>query len=53
LPSDPRFTGSNPAKEDGILRVIKMCSTISFVEEVKLLALYCKILWHVKEPYDL
>jgi hypothetical protein len=35
---DPRFAGSNPAKSDGILRAIKIHSTISFRREVKLSA---------------
>jgi hypothetical protein len=50
LPLDPRFAGSNPAKNDGFLREIKPCSTTSFGEEVNPSA-PCKILRHVKEPY--
>jgi hypothetical protein len=50
LPLDPRFTGSNPAEDDGILRVIKICTMTSFVGEVKLAVPY-KILWHVKDPF--
>jgi hypothetical protein len=44
LPLDPRFMGSNPAKDDGFLWVIKICSTTSFGEEVKLSAPYHKFL---------
>jgi hypothetical protein len=32
---DPRFSGSNPAENDGFLRVIKIRSTTSFGGEVK------------------
>jgi hypothetical protein len=35
LPLDPRFAGSNPAEDDGFLRVIKIRSTTSFGGEVK------------------
>jgi hypothetical protein len=35
LPLDPRFAGSNPAKDDGFLRVIRIHSITSFGEEVK------------------
>jgi hypothetical protein len=35
LPLDPRFAGSNPAEDDGFLRVITIRSTTSFGEEVK------------------
>jgi hypothetical protein len=35
LPLDPRFAGSNPADDDGFLRVIKICSTSSFGGKVK------------------
>jgi hypothetical protein len=35
LPLDPRFTGSNPAEDNGFLRVIKICSMTSFGGEVK------------------
>jgi hypothetical protein len=36
LPLDPRIAGSNPAEDDGFLRVIKIRSTTR----------------HVKEPYE-
>jgi hypothetical protein len=42
--------GSNPAKDNGFLRAIKIHSTASFRGEVKLLAPCCKILQHVKNP---
>jgi hypothetical protein len=35
LPLGPRFAGSNPAEDDGFLRVIKFRSTTSFGGEVK------------------
>jgi hypothetical protein len=35
LPLDPMFGGSNPAEDDGFLRVIKIRSTNSFGGEVK------------------
>jgi hypothetical protein len=35
LPPDPRFAGSNPAEDNGFLRVIKIRSTTSFGGEVK------------------
>jgi hypothetical protein len=35
LPLDPKFAGSNPTKDDGFLRVIKIRSTTSFGGEVK------------------
>jgi hypothetical protein len=35
LPLDPRFADSNPAEDDGFLRVIKIRSTTSFGGEVK------------------
>jgi hypothetical protein len=34
-PLDPRFAGSNPAEDDGFLRVIKIRSMTSFGGEVK------------------
>jgi hypothetical protein len=49
---DPRFTGSNPAEDDGFLRVIKICRMPSFGGEIKLSSPCCKILQHVKEPYE-
>jgi hypothetical protein len=30
LPLDPRFAGSNPAKDDEFLGAIKICSMASF-----------------------
>jgi hypothetical protein len=47
-----RFAGSNPGKDDGSLRVIKIRTTTSFRGEVKPLIQCCKLLWHVKEPYE-
>jgi hypothetical protein len=35
LPLGPRFAGSNPAEDDGFLRVIKIRNTTSFGGEVK------------------
>jgi hypothetical protein len=35
LPLDPRLAGSNPAEDDGLLRVIKIHSTTSFGGEAK------------------
>jgi hypothetical protein len=52
LPLDPRLMGSNPAKDDRILRVIKIHSITFFGEEVKLPVSCLKNLWHVKEPYE-
>jgi hypothetical protein len=49
---DPRFVGSNPAKGDGILRAIKICSMGSFRGEVKALVPCHKILWHVEELFE-
>jgi hypothetical protein len=46
---DPRFAGSNPAEDDGILRAIKISSKNSFEEEVKPLVPCRKFLRHVKE----
>jgi hypothetical protein len=48
LPFDPRFTGSNLAEDDEFLRVTKVCNMTSFRGEVKMSAMCCKILWHVK-----
>jgi hypothetical protein len=39
----------NSVEDDGFLRVIKIHSTASFRREVKLSALCCKILQHVKD----
>jgi hypothetical protein len=47
---DPRFTGSNPTKGDGFLRVVRIRSTTSVRGEVKPSAPCCKILQHVKDP---
>jgi hypothetical protein len=35
LPLDPRFAGSNPVEDDGLLRVITIRGTTSFGGEVK------------------
>jgi hypothetical protein len=35
LAIDPSFAASNPTEDDGVLRAIKIRSTISFEEEVK------------------
>jgi hypothetical protein len=43
--------GSNLAKEDVLLRVIKICSMTSFRGKITLLVPCLKILWHVKDPY--
>jgi hypothetical protein len=43
--------GSNPAKDDGFLRLIKIYGMISFREEVKPSVPFCKIVQHVKDPY--
>jgi hypothetical protein len=48
LPLDIRFAGSNLAKGDGFLRVIKICSMLTFQGKVKLPAPHHKILQHVK-----
>jgi hypothetical protein len=52
LTLDSRFTGSNPAEEDGFLRAIKICGTLSFGGEVKPLVPSHKILGHVKDPFE-
>jgi hypothetical protein len=51
LPSGSIFAGSNPAEDDGFLRAIKVLSTNFFGWEVKS-SVPCKILRHVKEPYE-
>jgi hypothetical protein len=51
LALDPRFAGSNPAKDDGCLRAIVFRSKTSFVQKVKPSLQYLKILRHVKETY--
>jgi hypothetical protein len=48
---DPRFVGSNLAKDDGFLRAIKILIMTSFEGEVKLSVPCRKIIRHVKEPY--
>jgi hypothetical protein len=50
LPLDLRLVGSNPAENDIFLRKIKICSTTSFVREVKPSAPCRKILRHAKDP---
>jgi hypothetical protein len=42
--------GSNPVEGDGFLRAIKLCSTISFGEEVKPSVTCRKILLQLKDP---
>jgi hypothetical protein len=49
---DPRFEGLNPGEGDGLSRAIKIRSMTSFGGEVKLSAPFCKILRHVKEPFE-
>jgi hypothetical protein len=44
--------GSYLAKGDEFLRALKICNTPSFGGEVKPSAPCHKILWHVKEPFD-
>jgi hypothetical protein len=51
LPQNPRLAGSNPAEDDGFLRVIKIRSTTSFGGEEKS-SVPCRNLRHVKEPYE-
>jgi hypothetical protein len=50
---DPRFVGSDPVEDNGFLRVIKICITAFFRGEVMLAVLCHKILWHVKDPYNM
>jgi hypothetical protein len=45
------FAGSNLAKDNGFLRLIKIQSMTSFGVKAKPLVPCCKILWHVKEPH--
>jgi hypothetical protein len=52
LPLDPRFAGSNPAKDNGFLMVIKIRSKLSFAGEEKPLDPFREILWHVKEHFE-
>jgi hypothetical protein len=51
MPLDPRSTGSNLAKGDGLLSMIKIHSTISIRGEVKPFVPFHQILWLVKVPY--
>jgi hypothetical protein len=44
--------GLNLAKGDGSLRVMKIRCMLSFGGEVNLSAPCHKMLWHVKEPFD-
>jgi hypothetical protein len=46
-----KVCGFKPSCGDGLLRVIKLCSTPSFRGAVRLEAQSCKILWHVKNPH--
>jgi hypothetical protein len=48
----PRFAGSNPTEGDGFFRTIKICNKPAFGGEVKPSAQCCRILRHVKEPYE-
>jgi hypothetical protein len=48
---DPRFIGSNLAKDGGFLRFIKICTMASFRGELKLSVPSYKILQHVEELY--
>jgi hypothetical protein len=50
---NPRFTGSNLAQGYRLVRAIKICSMPSFGGEVKLSTQCHKILWHVKEPFEI
>jgi hypothetical protein len=49
VPLDSRFTGSNPAKDNGFLMAVKIRILTSFGGDVKLLVPCCKILQHIKE----
>jgi hypothetical protein len=49
---DPRFTGSDPAQNDGILRAIKIHSKLSFGGEVKPSAPVRKIYGTLKNPVE-
>jgi hypothetical protein len=53
LPLDTRFSGSNPAKDNGFLMATKIRGTTSFRKEVKLAIQTCKISQHVKDPYSM
>jgi hypothetical protein len=50
----PKVRGFKPAESDGFLRAIEIRSTTFFGGELKPLAPYHKILWHIKDPlrYD-
>jgi hypothetical protein len=50
LPLDPRFSGSNLAEDDGVLRAIKIPTTASFGEEVKSSIPYRKISGVLNNP---
>jgi hypothetical protein len=50
MPLGPRFMGSNLAKDDGFLQVIKIHSMTSFCWKVRPSAPCQKILQHLKEP---
>jgi hypothetical protein len=52
LPLDLRFTGSNPAVDDGFLRARKIRSTTSFDVEAKPSVPCRETLRHVEEPYE-
>jgi hypothetical protein len=45
--------GSNLAKDDEFLRVIKIRRMTSFGGKLKPAALCCNMLWHVEHPYSL
>jgi hypothetical protein len=51
IPLDPRIAGSNPAESDGLLRAIKIRSTLSFGGEVKPSVPCRKILLLIKSPF--
>jgi hypothetical protein len=52
LATGPKGRGFKPGRGDGFLRAIKICSTPSFGWEVKPEVSYRKILWHVKDPFE-
>jgi hypothetical protein len=47
---DPKFVGSDLAKGNGFLTVIKIQSMTAFSGEVNPAVPCCKILWNVKIP---
>jgi hypothetical protein len=49
LVTGPKGHGFKPSRSDTFLMAIKILSTPSLEWEVKLEALCCKILWHVKD----